>query len=611
MRLRIGAKSVGLFCIVGLLPVIILSVASFMSARDAMQRVVADNLALSARETVDNLERFFEATKTDLATWSQLRVMQDALIDDQEGEIATDLGQLISRYPQFAELGVLNAAGRVVASTDAEDRGRDWSGSDLFAQTRKGDSFQGTVAASTDHGHMTLTFAQPIRAAYDQATVIGTLVGAVDWVKVQQSLADVSLNGARQDADHVLVLVTRGDGGILYQTRQSASLPERPAAAPASAGGTSDGGLSLTSIGEREFLIESAASAPRGEFADPAWLLEAAVATDVAFAGIDAMRTRMIAIGIVTCLCALALGWLAARYLVRPITALTSVMRHTASGSAQAELPGLARQDEIGELVRGFRDMTAKLQDSREQLSRHERLATLGEVAATVSHELRNPLGAIRTSMEVVRMITTDSEPRLGRTLERIERNIGRCQRIIGDLLEFTQAKELTRERTGIDDWLAEMLARHALPAGVVCRRDLRYGGDAMIDRERLRQAVVNLVDNAAQALADPAWRPPQGHERSITIRTETAGPFVRIAVIDTGPGIEPATRAKIFEPLFTTKGFGVGLGLPTARQLVEQHGGTLQVESEPGHGATFVILLPARGHAAEGLHASIGADAA
>ena len=113
MRLRIGAKSVGLFCIVGLLPVIILSVASFMSARDAMQRVVADNLALSARETVDNLERFFEATKTDLATWSQLRVMQDALIDDQEGEIATDLGQLISRYPQFAELAVLNAAGRV------------------------------------------------------------------------------------------------------------------------------------------------------------------------------------------------------------------------------------------------------------------------------------------------------------------------------------------------------------------------------------------------------------------------------------------------------------------------------------------------------------------
>jgi signal transduction histidine kinase len=605
MRLRIGAKSVGLFCIVGLLPVTILSVGSFISARDAMQRVVADNLALSARETVDNLERFFDATATDLATWSQLRVMQDVLIDDQEGEIATDLNQLILRYPQFAQLAVLNAEGRVVASTRDGDLGRDWSTSDLFARTRRGEGFQGTVAASTNYDRMTLTFAQRIRATYDQATVIGTLVGAVDWLKVQEILAGVSLNGARQDADHVLALASRGDGSILYQTRPSAPLPARPAADPAPAARQ----LSLTSIGGREFLIENAASAPRGQFADPAWILEAAVATDVAFAGINEMRTRMITIGVVTCLCALALGWLAARYLVRPITALTSRMGQFASGNVQSELPGLARQDEIGELVRGFRDMTGKLRDSREQLSRHERLATLGEVAATVSHELRNPLGAIRTSMEVVRLITLDSEPRLGRTLERIERNIGRCQRIIGDLLEFTKAKELARERTGVDDWLAQTLAAHPLPAGVVCRRDFRYGGDAMIDRDRLRQAVVNLVDNAAQALTDPGWRPPDSHERSVTIRTEAAGPFVRIAVIDTGPGIDAPTRGKIFEPLFTTKGFGVGLGLPTARQLVEQHGGTLQVESEPGHGATFVILLPCRGHQAQ--DPAISADAA
>jgi signal transduction histidine kinase len=378
----------------------------------------------------------------------------------------------------------------------------------------------------------------------------------------------------------------------------------RPAADPAPAARQ----LSLTSIGGREFLIESAASAPHGQFTDPAWVLEAAVATDVAFAGINDMRTRMITIGIVTCLCALALGWLAARYLVRPITALTSLMRQSASGNIQAELPGLARQDEIGELVRGFRDMTGKLRDSREQLSRHERLATLGEVAATVSHELRNPLAAILTSLEVVRMMTEGSEPRLGRTLERIERNIGRCQRIIGDLFEFTKANELERERTGVDDWLAETLARHPLPAGVVCLREFRYGGDAMIDRDRLRQAVVNLVDNAAQALSDPGWRPPESHERSITIRTETAGLFVRIAVIDTGPGIDASTRVKIFEPLFTTKGFGVGLGLPTARQLVEQHGGTLTVESESGHGATFVILLPCRGNSAQ---EPISADAA
>jgi signal transduction histidine kinase len=455
-----------------------------------------------------------------------------------------------------------------------------------------------------------MTFAEPIRAAYDQATVIGTLVGDVDWTKVQDVLAAVSLNGAPQDEDHVLALVSRVDGGVLYRTRQAAAPGTLAESAPPS-GGPRGVALSLISIGGREFLIESAASAPRGQFADPAWILEAAVATDAAFAGINDMRSHMIAIGVVTCLCALALGWFAARYLVKPITALTSFVDQFASGNAPAELPGLQRQDEIGELVRGFRDMTQKLRDSREKLSRNERLATLGEVAATVSHELRNPLGAIRISMEVIRQLAEGKESRLDRPLERIDRNVGRCERIIGDLLGFTKTKELLREPTPVDDWLAETLAEQVLPPDVVCRRDFRASGEAMIDRERLRQVVVNLLDNAAQALTDPARSPAEGRERSITVRTEAAGPFVRIAVIDTGPGIDSATLDKIFEPLFTTKSFGVGLGLPTARQLVEQHGGTLHAESAAGEGATFVILLPRHGQRSQEPQPEISVDAA
>jgi signal transduction histidine kinase len=611
MRLGIGAKSVGLFCLVGLLPLTILSVGSYISARDAMQRVVANNLALSAREAVDNLGRFFDATATDLATWSELRVMQDALIDDQEGEIATDLKQLILRYPQFAELAVLNAAGRVVASTRDGDLGRDWSAQELFARTRRGDGFQGAVTASASYDRMVLTFAEPIRATYDQATVIGTLVGAVDWTKVQEMLAAVSLNGAPQDANHVLALVSRADGGTLYRTRQSVPPGDRPAAGPERATVPSRQELSLISIGGRAFLLETAASAPHGLFADPGWTLNAAVATDVAFAGINDMRSRMVTIGIVTCLCALAFGWLAARYLVKPITALTALMRGFAGGEVQAELPGLRRQDEIGELVRGFRDMTDDLRDSREKLSRHQRFATLGEVAATVSHELRNPLGAIRISMSVVRQLAGGTESRLARPLERIDRNVGRCERIIGDLLGFTKTKDLFREPTYIDDWLEKTLAEQPLPPGVVCRRDLRHSGDAMIDRDQLRQVIFNLVDNAVQALTDPAWSPPDGRERSITVRTEAAGAFVAIAVSDTGPGIEATTLDKIFEPLFTTKSFGVGLGLPTARQLVEQHGGTLHAKSEAGRGATFVILLPRHDQSAQEPQSAASADAA
>jgi signal transduction histidine kinase len=113
------------------------------------------------------------------------------------------------------------------------------------------------------------------------------------------------------------------------------------------------------------------------------------------------------------------------------------------------------------------------------------------------------------------------------------------------------------------------------------------------LDRERFRQIIVNLVDNAAQALVDPGWAPADDHQRTITVRTEAAGPHVRLSVTDNGPGIPQDRLPKIFEPLFTTKSFGVGLGLPTVRQIVEQHGGTIDVESTVDEGTSFTIWLP------------------
>jgi PAS domain S-box-containing protein len=240
-------------------------------------------------------------------------------------------------------------------------------------------------------------------------------------------------------------------------------------------------------------------------------------------------------------------------------------------------------------------DITTR-KDLETQLVDQKQMATLGQVAATVSHELRNPLGAIRNSMALVRQLTRDKQLGVERALDRVDRNIERCTVIISDLLDFTRRKELNRQPTAIDAWLAEMLAEHLLPDGVALERDLRANDEVAIDREKFRQVVVNLVDNAAQALKDPIWQPPEGHRRCIIVRTETAGPHVRLSVIDSGPGIAPDVIARIFEPLFTTKSFGVGLGLPTVRQIVEQHGGTINVESRINEGSSFTIWLPRGG---------------
>jgi signal transduction histidine kinase len=228
-----------------------------------------------------------------------------------------------------------------------------------------------------------------------------------------------------------------------------------------------------------------------------------------------------------------------------------------------------------------------------------KQMATIGQVAATVSHELRNPLGAISNSMAFLRQMTANRQLGIEKALDRVDRNIERCNTIISDLLEYTSQKELSRTPTTLSVWLTEVLDGHDVPANVMLDLDLKADGEVVIDREKFGQVVVNLVENAAQALNDPAWNAPADQVRRITVRTESAGPHVRLAVIDTGPGIPEHVLPRIFEPLFTTKSFGVGLGLPTVRQIVEQHGGTLHVESAADAGTTFTVFLPRHGEVA------------
>jgi PAS domain S-box-containing protein len=243
--------------------------------------------------------------------------------------------------------------------------------------------------------------------------------------------------------------------------------------------------------------------------------------------------------------------------------------------------------------VTELRQALDQAREAMDKLSRQERLAALGQVAGTVSHELRNPLAAIRNSMALIRQLTAEKGLGVERAVDRVERNIARCNGIISDLLEFTRKRDLNRTATAIDGWLAEMLDEHAVTESVTVVRDLSSSAVVALDRDRFRQVMVNLLDNAAQAMTISGWSPTDGRQLTIVVKSETAGPHVRLSVTDNGPGISPENLTKIFEPLFTTKASGVGLGLPTVRTIVEQHGGTMDVESTVDVGTTFTVWLP------------------
>ncbi len=220
-----------------------------------------------------------------------------------------------------------------------------------------------------------------------------------------------------------------------------------------------------------------------------------------------------------------------------------------------------------------------------------ERLAALGRVTATVSHELRNPLGTIRSCSYVIAEKVRDKGLDLDRALARIDRSILRCDGIVEELLDYTRARELRREMTPIDAWLGTEVSEHRPPAGISLRFELGAGVELAIDRERFRRVVINLLDNAYQAFAEQDAEPQQPEAATVTVRSSKSRGGLEISVIDNGPGIPDHVLPKIYEPLFSTKGFGVGV--PIVEQIMKQHDGELDITSEQGRGTQVALWLP------------------
>jgi signal transduction histidine kinase len=237
---------------------------------------------------------------------------------------------------------------------------------------------------------------------------------------------------------------------------------------------------------------------------------------------------------------------------------------------------------------------TRALRDAEAELRRKERLAALGELTGTVAHELRNPLGAIVTSFTIIKSKLRGTKDGLSRSFERAERNIDRCTGIIDDLLEYAQIRTAKRESTDFDGLIRDILDEYGLPAGISLDMDLGLGDRTVaVDPDQIRRIIVNFLDNSCQSIA--ARTDGDAADGLIRVCTQLSGEGVELSVSDNGTGIPPDILDRIFEPLFSTKSFGIGLGLPNAQNIVAGHGGRLVVANEPGGGASVSVWLPER----------------
>jgi PAS domain S-box-containing protein len=246
------------------------------------------------------------------------------------------------------------------------------------------------------------------------------------------------------------------------------------------------------------------------------------------------------------------------------------------------------------ELEQRVQERTAELRAAQDTLLRNERLSTLGQLTATVSHELRNPLGVILASIPLLRDGLEKEAPRAWRALDRVERSVIRCDRIIEEMTDYTRIRDLEPEFTRIETWLSKVLDEQTIPSGIQLRQEFHLPGVMVpFDPDRLRRAVINVFDNACQAMTGEVDAGTVETEHTLTVRTNQANGRIEMIFEDTGPGIPPELSTKIFEPMFSTKNFGVGLGLPVVNQIMEQHDGGIEIESEDGRGTKVCLWLP------------------
>ncbi len=334
--------------------------------------------------------------------------------------------------------------------------------------------------------------------------------------------------------------------------------------------------------------------------------------------------TRSIPLGFVIFLVGIGVSYLIASGVVKPVELLVKITDKVAAGDLDQKVE-VSSKDEIGLLASQFNQMTRsikqlidekvvvmdelkaanrelssinaelihkneQLNEAQEQLVRTEKLAAVGTLASGVSHELRNPLSAIKNVVfllkrKLSRKEIPDVDGKTTQFLDIMDKEIDRCSKIINDLLEFTRVTKPTRDTADINTVVKDALARVEVAENIKVSKNLPSNlPSVMIDSNQISQVLINIIDNACQAMED-------GGELKISTRASQS--LMEIEIGDSGCGIPENGVKKIFDPLFTTKPTGTGIGLAVCHGIMERHNGQINVKSQKDVGTKMFIKLP------------------
>ena len=435
------------------------------------------------------------------------------------------------------------------------------------------------------NGVLEYIIAVPVR---DSGRVVGQIVQWRQVTRVTQSLRTISdLIGRR-----ALLLIGNADGTALTELNDTLRPP-----------------VIRDSTRARQARIDNTQVSAAIPGTPWAWYVEYPYYVILGPIRVLSWQSILVAIGVMVL--AIVAGVFMSRGMTKSLADLTTTAEHIAGGDLTRRPHDTRRRDEIGRLARSFGTMADKVHESRDELEhriqartadlqsaltqlretqdellRKEKLATIGQLASSVGHELRNPLGVMANAVYILERTIEAPTPKSRQYLQLLTAQIKLSERIVADLLDSARSQSPQRRRTDVRSLLTEQLGRVSIPANVHVEFEVDNAlPQVHVDPDQVGQILVNLFTNATQAM--------DNHPGVLSVRAHNGDGRVQIHVRDTGPGVPADLAEKIFEPLYTTKARGIGLGLSVSRSLATANRGRLSVMNHPGGGAVFTLDLP------------------
>jgi signal transduction histidine kinase len=535
------------FLLAGLLPAMLVSFLSFYQAREALKREIMHDMQTLSGTVANDIERVMFERLQNVHSWSRLAIMQDIQIGDIDKRVSTFIQELKLSYGDvYLSIYVVDKDGKVVAASNAQKIGKQ--------STLAKNWFQVKLAnKSLNFGqiqHNTLAISQEIFYANSNQK-IGVLVADFNWQIIQSLLNNAVQNptaAALVDSHNNLLAATPNWEKIQagHEMRANKNLSNK---------------MNLQGWQVRIEKLHSVAVAP-----------------------VHRLGYVFLALLLATLFFAALLVTPIAQAITQPLVRLTEFVR--GFGKDQSVLMSKEGPPEVQELAAAFEKMMQDLKKSQADLTRAAKLAVVGEMSAAMSHEVRTPLGILRSSADLLLRepkLTKQGKEVLGFIVSETER----LNKLVSTLIDAARPRKPAFTKVNLTEIAANAIAllkSQAQVKNINIIFEQTKSVNLLADADQMTQVMMNLLMNALQILSKGG---------KIEVRFQDEKEQVLMDFMDDGPGILVENQAQIFEPFFTQRSGGVGLGLAVVRQIVQAHGGEISYQTSPYNGAQFRVSLP------------------